>query len=106
MFVSAGWCKTCVAHDLLFARTTGSGRIFFICAACGSASTEAHTVGDFIYRCHGLLAPNGWTLASMESVEAAGLASLIIGEASENYADLVSHFPGFRLGEKDAEETL
>jgi hypothetical protein len=32
MFVSAGWCKECVAHELLFARDLHSGRIFFVCA--------------------------------------------------------------------------
>ena len=99
MFVLAGWCERCVAHDVLFARSIDDGRIFYICAACGGAGTEIDNCPVHIRDVHCVLAPNGWTLASHDEVEAAGLGHKIAGDAAENYAELISWYPGFQVCE-------
>ena len=96
MFVSAGWCEACVARDLLFARAVGSGRVFFVCAACGAAGQSPDACEAHIREGHARLAPDGWTLASCEEVECAGFGQRIEGAALESYADLISWYPGFR----------
>lgn len=96
MFVLAGWCERCVARALLFARCLASGRIFYVCAACAGAGATIHECDSHISQVHLQLAPNGWTLASLGEVTAAGLGSQVQGEALESYADLISWYPGFR----------
>ena len=95
MFVLAGWCKRCVARDLLFARSLASGRIFFVCAACAGAGPTIDDCESHISEVHLKLAPAGWALASLDEVKAAGLGSQVEGEALETYADLISWYPGF-----------
>jgi hypothetical protein len=96
MFVSAGWCKECVARDLLFAREIHSGRIFFVCAACGVAGAEIETCHAHVREAHEVLAPRGWTLARREEVEAAGFGEMVAGTASEDYIDLITWYPAFQ----------
>ncbi len=73
-FARAGWCDACVADDLLFARAVGSGRIFFVCAACTAAGTDKPTAAlppweQSITQRVEALAPSGWTLALVDEVE-------------------------------------
>ena len=96
MFVLAGWCEECVARDLLFARSVDTGRIFYVCAACGAAGTEINNCAAHIREVHQVLAPGGWTLALRGEIEANDLGDKIAGDASEEYADLISWYPGFQ----------
>src|SRR4051812_47186742 len=96
MLVSAGWGQACVARDLLFARALGSGRVFFICAACGAAGRSHDDCGVHISEAHARLAPEGWTLASRQEAESSGYDRRIEGPAPESYAGLISWYPGFR----------
>lgn len=98
MFAKAGSCEACLADDLLFARDLDSGRIFLVCAACGSAGVEnSDTSLTDIRKAHQYLAPSGWTLASPEEVEAAGFGSMVVGDAPDGYVNLISWYPGLRV---------
>lgn len=108
-FAHAGICEACVADDLLFARAAGSGRIFFVCAACYAAGTEPPTASfppweQSITHRHNDLAPLGWTLASSAEVERSGGRS-VSKEAHEDYEDLIAHYPGFRFREVESSES-
>ena len=95
MFVSAGWCNQCVANDLLFARSSQTGQVFVVCAACGAAGIDAGLCDKHIRDTHHQLAPFGWTLATRNDVIGAGITEKIAGDASEVYAELVAWYPGF-----------
>jgi hypothetical protein len=84
-----------VAQDLLFARNLETGQIFFVCAACGAAGNKADTCDRHIRDAVPDLAPSGWSLATRGEVEAAGLGEMVAGPASEDYAEIISWYPGF-----------
>jgi hypothetical protein len=88
-----------LADDLLFARAVGSGRIFFICAACAAAGTDKPTAAapsrdqSIIERVE-VLAPSGWTLALVDEAERC-YPGQVKKAAAADYEELVTGFPGF-----------
>ena len=98
-FAHAGWCEACVAHDLLFARAIGSGRIFYVCAACTAAGMErptsdlSPTEQSILHRGHSL-APQGWMLALTSELDRDS-ATQVEKEAGEDYEAVIAWYPGF-----------
>jgi hypothetical protein len=97
LFAHAGWCQACVARDLLFARAIGSGRIFFVCAACTAAGVERPTADlppweQSIKDRSQALAPMGWTLAFASEVG----SDQVENEVDESYEDVIAWYPGFQ----------
>jgi hypothetical protein len=97
LFAHAGKCDACVAHDLLVARAIGSGRTFFVCAACCAAGFDRPTSDlpaweQSIKDRHQHLAPNGWTLALASEVD----IHLLEKEVDDLYEDVIASYPGFR----------
>lgn len=98
IFAHAGWCQACVADDLLFAKAVGSGRIFFVCAACTAASVMRPTADSpsseqSIKNRIQDLAPMGWTLALASEVD----SNRVEKEVGDFYEKLVAWYPGFRF---------
>lgn len=98
MFAHAGYCGACLAHDLLIARAVGSGRVFFVCAACSAAGVDRPTpdlpsweqsIKDRVQD----LAPNGWTLAVVSEVD----SCLVEKEVDDRYEELIAWSPGFQF---------
>ena len=80
--VKAGMCEICGADDLFFARSCETGRVFFVCAACGWAGlNERLDPSSHISEIHEDLAPTGWTLADEVEVHAAGYRGETLDDA-------------------------
>jgi hypothetical protein len=97
-------CEACAGIDLLFARALDSGRIFFVCGGCAAAGAEIDDCDTCvsIRDLHTVLAPHGWTLASRDEVEAAGLSHLVIDDnPDDDYVNLISWYPGFQFPSPD-----
>lgn len=98
LFAHAGWCDACVANDLLFARAIGSGRTFYVCAACTAAGFERPTPElppweQSIRERVQDIAPNGWTLALVSETD----NRVVAKEVDDLYEDLIAWYPGFQF---------
>jgi hypothetical protein len=85
MIYSAGDCPVCETGEALFLKDVNSGRIFYACDSCGCAWNRPHAV----YEVDALdqaekFAPAGYSLATGDDIEVAGLKHLIVREDSED----------------------
>ena len=98
MIYSAGWCSVCAgAGDAFFVRCVSTERLFFACSSCGIAWAEPPVpcVVDTIDE-PALFAPNGFTVATMAEIEAAGRRHLVRLEYPDRDAEGFEGVPGFQ----------
>jgi hypothetical protein len=84
--ISAGECSVCRdAGDAVFVRRLSDGELFFVCPDCGCAWQQRPTPGvvDTIDS-PAKFAPDGWTVAAREEIDAAGRAAFAWRECHFN----------------------
>jgi hypothetical protein len=86
MIYSAGrTCPVCYdSSDIIFLKSVASGQVFFCCYSCGCAWDYLPTDEAFLDSTPLDLAPEGFALADLNDIEAAGFVSLIAEELSDD----------------------